>query len=475
MNRKTEDGNLGFYFLTAKHCTDGVDFDDVHTLYFNYQSPDGNTNNTATTNRGIEDWQTGEINPFTSSLTTQGYEYRHATQLRLVQDYSWGDFALVEILTPVPPHFNVSFAGWNPSLFHNGIQVGTPTVFFEPYVGIHHPRGDIKKLSTAPFIHWNENPIATDCYTITVIIDVLFGWIWGHRTSTQVICNWMDNPWFTVLGWQHGTTEPGSSGSGMFNKNNKQIGVLSWGVANCDPAFFDNYGKFRSNYFRKSIKNTLNPDNDLGVDLVGIDSRKITCYDNLDLPGDPGVSGHYFPANHYQPNNIIVLQATNNITTTQPIRVYSGADFRFRAGGNIIIGPGFTADQGSNVIFEIQGCNASKTENSQQNVRKLLSNINVPKYKKLDLEAISKGRLFQRQDLVIEIFPNPSDGKFKIQLSAIDNYDITIQSVSGSIIARKRVEHDNETDINLQQASGLYFIIVQSKTGAKVNGKIILR
>jgi len=227
MNRKTGNGNLGFYMLTAKHCTDGVDFNDMHTLYFNYQSPDGNSNNTAITNRGIEDEQSGADPTNPLIFENDGYEYRHRTQLRLVEDFSWGDFALVEILTPVPPHFNISFAGWNPSLFHNGIQVGTPMDFFEPYIGIHHPRGDIKKLSTAPYIHWNENPIATDCYTITVIIDVLFGWIWGHEISTQVICNWMDNPWFTVLGWQHGTTEPGSSGSGMFNRNNKQIGVLS--------------------------------------------------------------------------------------------------------------------------------------------------------------------------------------------------------------------------------------------------------
>jgi len=53
MNRKTGDDNLGFYLLTAKHCTDDVDFNAEHTLYFNYQSPDGNTNNTATTNQGI--------------------------------------------------------------------------------------------------------------------------------------------------------------------------------------------------------------------------------------------------------------------------------------------------------------------------------------------------------------------------------------------------------------------------------------
>jgi len=218
----------------------------------------------------------------------------------------------------------------------------------------------------------------------------------------------MDNPWFTVLGWQHGTTEPGSSGSGMFNRNNKQIGVLSWGFASCDPAFFDNYGKFRSNYFKKSIKNTLNPDNDLGVDLVGIDSRKINCYDNLDLPGAPGVSGHYFPANHYQPTNIIVLQANNNITTTQPIRVYNGADYRFRAGGNITIGPGFVAEQGSNVTFEIQGCNASKEENPESKIRKLLNAYNIPKYKKLDLAIVSKGQLFQSksEDLMMEVFPN---------------------------------------------------------------------
>jgi len=34
----------------------------------------------------------------------------------------WGDFAMFEILTPVPPHFNIAYAGWNPNKFNNLIQ-----------------------------------------------------------------------------------------------------------------------------------------------------------------------------------------------------------------------------------------------------------------------------------------------------------------------------------------------------------------
>lgn len=260
INRHTSDAEVGFYFLTARHCSYNINYNEVQTLCFNYQSPDGFSSNTANSNEGHDYVQSGRDFYNLNILETEGYEYLHKSKLRLVQEYAWGDFALLEILTPVPPHFNISFAGWNPSLFHNGVTIGTPSSYFDPYISIHHPKGDIKKVSTTSYIHWNENPVATDCYTITTVINVLFGWIWGNQVSTQVICNWLDNPYFTVFGWQHGITQTGSSGSGMFNRNNNQIGVLSFGPENfCNVGNFDNYGKLRSQYSKQSIKNILNP------------------------------------------------------------------------------------------------------------------------------------------------------------------------------------------------------------------------
>jgi len=124
INRNTSDGDLGFYFITARHCmsVDGlnnnnyIDSTKEWTFYFNYQSPDGDNNSTPESNRGITDAESSlaPANP----IITNGYEYLHRSKIRLVADYFWGDFALCEMLTPLPPHFNVYFAGWNPSVFY---------------------------------------------------------------------------------------------------------------------------------------------------------------------------------------------------------------------------------------------------------------------------------------------------------------------------------------------------------------------
>lgn len=484
VNRNTSDNDVKFYLLTARHCLFGqsedpcpsVNLDGEHELYFNYQSPDGNTFNTVSTNHGINAWQSGEFNPNTNTTESQGYEYLHRSRLRLVNDFTWGDFALLEIITPVPPHFNISHAGWNPSLFHNGVQVGTMPQNFDPYIGIHHPKGDIKKLSTIQYIHWNENPIATNCYTITVIIDVLFGWIWGHTISTQVICNWMDNPWLSVFAWNQGITQPGSSGSGLFNKNNRQIGILSFGPENfCNLGNMDQYGKFRSNYFKQSIKNTLNPSNDPNVDYVGLGSRKITCYDNLDLPGAAGVSGHYFPANHYQPENTILLQSKNNITTNAAIRVYGGADYRFKAANVIDIDDYFEAEQGSYVEMEIGNCGGAGKEPSTESIlAQRLKEYNLPKEKKLDMQRFGNGQLFASADKqsYLQIFPNPTAGVSKLRFSEPGNYQVVVKDFTGRQVAFQQANQVKEMPLQIDVVPGQYFVNVSDEKGRMQFGKL---
>lgn len=326
INRNVPASELGNYFITARHCVKDVDFSKDHYLYFNYQSPTANSDETFLSNRGIISYPQNIDNTILEqiqsySLNENNYEYAHISKLRLVDSEFWGDFALCEILTPLPPHFNVSYAGWNSSLnFSGGIDImglcGTPV----DYYGVHHPSGDIKKLSTTNHFIKGETPIATGCYVVTTVIDVLFGWIWGNSVSTSLVCNFVDNPWLIVPHWCSGGIENGSSGSGFFNMSGKLTGILSGGIFECSSfAAITTYGKFRNNYFRTTVKNTLNPSNELLVDLVGLPARKITCYHDLTLPGVPGVSNQYFPANHYQADNIITLQALNDITIEKNI------------------------------------------------------------------------------------------------------------------------------------------------------------
>lgn len=81
--------------------------------------------------------------------------------------------------------------------------------------GIHHPRGDLQKLSIGRII-------ATD--------------YWDRPA-------YPDTHW--VVRWSSGVVESGSSGSGIFNRDNQLVGVLTGGSSSCSFSTFpDYYGRF---------------------------------------------------------------------------------------------------------------------------------------------------------------------------------------------------------------------------------------
>ncbi|MGB0423069.1 MAG: hypothetical protein ACPGED_02045, partial [Flavobacteriales bacterium] len=117
------------------------------------------------------------------------------------------DYALLEINNgnQIPAAANAYFAGWDAS----GVN---PT----SQVGIHHPSGDLKKIS-----------FDTDAA--------------GTATYGGATC-------WRVFDWEDGTTEPGSSGSPLFDQNHRVIGQLYGGEATCANNVNDYYGKFDVTY-----------------------------------------------------------------------------------------------------------------------------------------------------------------------------------------------------------------------------------
>lgn len=114
------------------------------------------------------------------------------------------DVALIELSATPPASYNVEYAGWDAS-------GTTPT----SAVGIHHPSGDLKKICFE-----NDAP-----YTSTA-------------GGAQVW--WIDE-------WEAGVTEPGSSGSPLFDQNQRIIGQLYGGAAACSGSVnngaYDYYGR----------------------------------------------------------------------------------------------------------------------------------------------------------------------------------------------------------------------------------------
>ncbi|MDT8401587.1 MAG: trypsin-like peptidase domain-containing protein [Bacteroidales bacterium] len=123
------------------------------------------------------------------------------------------DFSLVRLITFPPISYRPYLAGWD-------VRGLAP----DNTVTIHHPSGDVKKIST----DINSPIIAT-------------------------FQNLYTNGFWKILRWEEGTTEGGSSGSPLFNQNHRVVGYLTGGEAVC--------GNSVNDYFaRMDIAYDLNPD-----------------------------------------------------------------------------------------------------------------------------------------------------------------------------------------------------------------------
>lgn len=159
---------------------------------------------------------------------------------------SSSDFMLVKITGTINPSFDVFLAGWD-------LSTSVPT---NPTscAAIHHPGGDIKKFSTPQNI--NNGSFAG------------YGKFW--------LANWA---------LATGTTEQGSSGSPLFNKDKLIVGQLYAGSSSCvagqpegsqGPSGWDLYGKISNSWTNnnnssnsKKLKPWLDPNNTGASTLQG--------------------------------------------------------------------------------------------------------------------------------------------------------------------------------------------------------------
>jgi hypothetical protein len=150
--------------------------------------------------------------------------------------YNYSDCLLLELLEQPPDSYNVFFAGWS--------NADIPS---QSSTGIHHPSCDVKKISFD--------------YDSTVSSG------WGSENGST---HWM------VGNWEDGTTEPGSSGSPLFDQNHRIVGQLSGGVASCTVIGADYYGKIAESWegggtYDRRLKDWLDPDNTGATVLDGFD------------------------------------------------------------------------------------------------------------------------------------------------------------------------------------------------------------
>ncbi len=175
-------GDFRPFFLTANHC--GVNEANAGSVvvYWNYESA-----------------TCGTHGPGSLAQNQSGAIFRAAR-------YDV-DFALLELKSLPDPSFRVYYSGWDRS---GAAPSGC--------VGIHHPDCDVKAIS------FSTTPLAT--------VDSCIG-TGGAQTHWHVL-------------WASGVTEPGSSGSGIWDpSSHRLVGTLSGGNSTCGGSdLTDCYGKF---------------------------------------------------------------------------------------------------------------------------------------------------------------------------------------------------------------------------------------
>ncbi|MCD7974105.1 MAG: T9SS type A sorting domain-containing protein [Candidatus Azobacteroides sp.] len=210
------------YFLSANHCYQEKDeiISDPADWVFLFRHEGGTCGSTTPVD-------------YTTNASAVG-----ATVIANDHNSKKSDYLLLKLKNTVNDikYYDISFAGWN-----NTQSQGTSS---KEVYGIHHPKGDIKKMSVS-----NKAPVISSYLDET-----------GPKNYWKVI-------------WDDGVTAPGSSGSPLFDWNQRVIGFLHGGKSYCTdrvvngktegPKSPDYYGQFSSAWEDGNFKAYLSNNNNL--------------------------------------------------------------------------------------------------------------------------------------------------------------------------------------------------------------------
>ena len=192
------------------------------------------------------------------------------------------DFWLLQLNQSPPWDYNAYYSGWNRT---------TQSSISGVVAGIHHPRADIKKISRA-----------------------------GGVTQTDYGMGFSGSDYWRVGAWSdNSATEPGSSGSPLFDPHRNIIGQLRGGRSACGNSKADWYGSIGASWTgggtnATRLRNWLDPNNSGVAVLSGYDPRdiigpNIACsYQNstfypASLPANANVSWTFSPSNLVTPHS----------------------------------------------------------------------------------------------------------------------------------------------------------------------------
>ncbi len=456
INNTCEDGR--FLFLTANHCLGGSTAN--WSFRFNWESPEG-TESCATV--------AGSTNP--------GSPYDQTANGATVLASSGGsDFALLEIdnmTVEEAEEWEVHYAGWD--------QSDEETV--TEATGIHHPSGDLKKICRE-----DNNPY--------------------HDATGGAQVWWIDD-------WDQGVTEPGSSGSPLFDQNGRIIGQLYGGAAACgggdgtdDNDAYDFYGRLgvswglgASTYLAPDgcgSSTTLDGIDAGGEDCTGSISSTANdalCYGDAsgevevtvsggDAPytfniGDGPVASGLFTGLSAGDYTVTVIDDSGcednvYVSIDEPSELdalYSTNDEILGSDGSInITVVGGTAD------FTYDWDGPGGFTSTDQDVSGLVAGTYEVEITDdngcvhVEESIVVNSQLsIQEYDFGVEIYPNPSQGEFTISVNNAATFEINVYDLSGRIVMPTITSTSNVFKLDLtHNATGTYFIELVTEDGKMI-------
>lgn len=218
MNNVRQDGTP--YVLSGFHCQDGfTPLFDMYRFDFNFEAPD-------------------------CSAPAQEPSFNSILGCTRVAGRQENDFILFELSSSIPAEFNAYYHGWDRR--EDGPTNGTM---------IHHPVGDIKKISIEnDLIRTFNGPIS-----------------WNNEVTTPPRHHFRS-------GFDVGTFQVGSSGSALLNQDKRVVGQLHGGLSSCSSdSIIAYFGRLSMSWDGGGTPNTrlrdwLDPD---GTDTTGIDGMEM--------------------------------------------------------------------------------------------------------------------------------------------------------------------------------------------------------
>ncbi len=210
------------FFMTANHC--GINSGNAASLvaYWNFENSTcrqpGSSQSGGNGNGQLNDFNTGAIHR---------------------ASYAASDVTLVELDDPISPSSNAYFAGWT-------AEYVMPQ---DTIIAIHHPSTDEKRIS------FEFDPSLPGLGLANNVVDI--------SQADHII----------IPDWDIGTTEPGSSGSPIYNNQKQVVGQLHGGGAACGNDLYDTYGWFNTSWYgggtpATALRFWLDP-NDTGILNIG--------------------------------------------------------------------------------------------------------------------------------------------------------------------------------------------------------------